>query len=66
MKRTKLISIEGIQLLVRQAEELLGEQCGCCTGYHLKTFNGDCRDDANRFGSPEEYVERTYGIEGIE
>jgi len=24
------------------------EECGACDHYHPKTFNGDCRDDANR------------------
>ena len=23
--------------------------CGCCDQYHPKGFDGDCRDDANRF-----------------
>jgi len=30
-------------------------ECGICDGYHPWTWNGDCRDDANRFGAPEDY-----------
>ena len=35
------------------AEEYLVE-CGCCGSYHLDWFSGDCRDDSNRFGPPED------------
>jgi len=24
-------------------------ECGCCGHYHPVNWNGDCRDDANRF-----------------
>lgn len=28
-------------------------ECGCCGMYHPAQFNGDCRDDANRY-APED------------
>jgi hypothetical protein len=31
--------------------------CGQCGGYHPWTWYGDCREDANRYGGPEEYAE---------
>jgi hypothetical protein len=31
-------------------------RCSCGT-YHPWTFDGDCRDDDNRYSSPEEYAE---------
>jgi hypothetical protein len=34
------------------------EECGCCGMYHPKSFGGDCRDDANRYESDEDYAER--------
>jgi hypothetical protein len=24
-------------------------ECGCCGCYHLEEFDGDCRDDLNRY-----------------
>lgn len=33
-------------------------ECGQCDCYHPWSWDGDCRDDANRFGSPEDYAER--------
>ena len=33
-------------------------ECGICSGYHPWSWNGDCRDDANRFGGIDEYAER--------
>jgi hypothetical protein len=33
-------------------------ECGICDHYHPWDFKGDCRDDSNRYGSPEEYAER--------
>ncbi len=33
-------------------------ECGICDCYHPWEFCGDCRDDSNRFGSPEEYAEK--------
>jgi len=32
--------------------------CGICDQYHPWLFNGDCRDNANRFADPEHYAER--------
>jgi hypothetical protein len=34
-------------------------ECGSCGSYHPWEWNGDCRDDANRFSSPEEFLIRT-------
>lgn len=28
-------------------------RCGICDCYHAMTWNGDCRDDANRFACDE-------------
>jgi len=33
-------------------------ECGICECYHPWEFDGDCRDDANRFGDPEVYAEK--------
>jgi hypothetical protein len=33
-------------------------ECGICDCYHPWSFDGDCRDDSNRYGSPEEYAEK--------
>lgn len=30
--------------------------CGICGCYHPWAWNGDCREDANRYGSPEDYA----------
>jgi hypothetical protein len=37
-------------------------ECGICGCYHAWEFDGDCREDANRFGTPEDYMEAR-GIE---
>lgn len=31
-------------------------ECGCCGAYHPINWHGDCREDANRYPSPEEYA----------
>ena len=31
-------------------------ECGICDCYHPWDWTGDCRDDANRYGSPEDYA----------
>lgn len=31
-------------------------ECGICSCYHPWDWDADCRDDANRYGSPEEYA----------
>ena len=36
-------------------------ECGICSCFHPWKWNGDCRDDANRYGTPEDYLE-TKGI----
>jgi len=33
-------------------------ECGICGGYHPWDWNGDCREDKNRYSCPEEYAER--------
>lgn len=33
-------------------------ECGICDCLHPWNFDGDCRDDSNRFGAPEEYAEK--------
>ena len=38
------------------------EKCGCCGEYHLPTFCGDCRDDANRFHGGE--LDEHHGADG--
>ena len=32
------------------------EECGCCSCYHRPEYMGDCRNDTERFGSPEEVI----------
>ena len=32
-------------------------ECGICGSYHPWDWDDDCRDDKNRFASPEEYAE---------
>jgi hypothetical protein len=36
-------------------------ECGCCEQYHRHDFEGDCRNDAERFPSPEEAM-RALGV----
>ena len=36
--------------------------CGICGHWHRPEWNGDCREDANRFTTS--YLEDTYGNEG--
>lgn len=38
-------------------------ECGICSCYHPWDFNGDCRNDPNRYNSPEEYAEK-HGLKG--
>jgi hypothetical protein len=33
-------------------------ECGICDCLHPWDWDGDCREDANRFGAPEDYAER--------
>lgn len=33
-------------------------ECGCCSHYHPWNWNGDCREDANRFADEYDYAER--------
>jgi hypothetical protein len=37
-------------------------ECGICDCYHPWDWDGDCRDDANRFPGPEEYAAKV-GVE---
>ena len=32
-----------------KADEPTIDECGCCGGYHLSTFAGDCRNDDEQF-----------------
>lgn len=32
-------------------------ECGICSCYHPWNWDGDCRDNCNRWNSPEEYAE---------
>lgn len=32
--------------------------CEICGAFHPWTWDGDCRDDANRYDSDEDYIER--------
>jgi hypothetical protein len=41
--------------LLDAAEEVL-DGCGSCSHYHFPWFERDCREDRNRFGSPEQLV----------
>lgn len=34
-------------------------ECGSCGSYHRADYRGDCRNDAERFGDPQEYTART-------
>lgn len=36
--------------------ELTIYECGICSCYHRWSWNGDCREDKNRYNSPEEYA----------
>lgn len=33
-------------------------ECGCCDGFHREQFQGDCREDKERFASPEQAANR--------
>jgi hypothetical protein len=33
-------------------------ECEICGSWHPWKWDGDCRDDANRYGDPEEYAAR--------
>lgn len=33
-------------------------ECGCCGCWHRQEYDGDCRNDAERFGSPEDAATR--------
>lgn len=39
-------------------------ECGICSCYHPWNWNGDCRDDKNRYSSPEEYGKQ-HGLSGM-
>lgn len=32
--------------------------CGGCGGWHLEDFEGDCREDSERYAGPEDFEER--------
>jgi hypothetical protein len=31
----------------------VGYECGICSQYHPALWDGDCREDANRFSDPD-------------
>ena len=33
-------------------------ECGCCSCFHRYEWYGDCRNDGERFGSPEDAAAR--------
>lgn len=35
-------------------------ECGICDCYHRWGFAGDCRQDSERYGSPEEYAKAAH------
>jgi len=43
-------------------------ECGICGCFHPWKWSGDCREDANRFATPEDYLEsegiREFGADG--
>ena len=39
-------------------------ECGCCDSLHPASFNGDCRDDDNRFDVS--MLDERYGLDGWE
>lgn len=42
-------------------------ECGICSCYHQWGWNGDCRQDAYRYGSPEEYAKsKGIGVNHVE
>lgn len=44
----------GTTLMVRRS--LVLYECGICGSYHRWSFDGDCREDAERINSPEEFA----------
>jgi hypothetical protein len=36
--------------------KLILYECGICSCYHPWKWDGDCREDGKRFGTPEEYA----------
>lgn len=38
-------------------ERLIIYECDICGGYHPWNWDGDCREDAHRWNSPEEYAD---------
>jgi hypothetical protein len=53
-------------LILREVKQALADKvklegevdCGSCSGYHLPSFRGDCRDDGARFSCPNDLLER--------
>lgn len=50
----------------RAPNDLRIESCGQCDCYHPEGYAGDCRDDNNRYASPEDAQERNNGAAIIE
>lgn len=47
-----------MSFLTAQPQHILYE-CGICSALHPWDWAGDCRDDEARYGSVEDYCERT-------
>ena len=60
-KRIKFEDLpEDCQKLVKQDLEVsVIYECGICGSFHPWDFDGDCRDDANRFAGVEDYAAKT-------
>lgn len=41
-------------------------ECGICSCYHPWEWDGDCREDENRFATVEDYLERNPGIDDLD
>lgn len=67
--RIRELVIAARQLEHAELERMMGPivlfECGICGFYHPWEFCGDCRDDSNRFSSPEDYAAKL-GINPIE
>ena len=40
------------------AMETIIYECSSCGAYHPWSFDGDCQDDNNKYGGPQDYAER--------
>jgi len=54
--RIDFATIRALGLETESDMERVFYECGCCGAYHPAAWNGDCRDDDNRF-MPEDLPE---------